>query len=58
MNYNYNELIPDEVIDTFYSKIEKCIENNIDYNNYIINIKRLNDNRIPLKIAILITQDA
>lgn len=51
-------MIPDEVIDTFYSKIKKCIENDIDYNNYITNIKRLNNDTIPLKIAILITQNA
>lgn len=49
MSHNHNELIPDEIIDTFYNKIKKCIENGEKYDRYIKYLLKLNG-KIPEKI--------
>ena len=53
MNYNYQELIPDEIIDIFYNKIEKCILEERSYDLYL-NILLLLNLKVPKKIKKII----
>ena len=53
MTFEYNELLPDFIIDTFYNQIKRCIDNNLNYDHYIRNLIKLN-NKIPVKIQELI----
>ena len=53
MTHNYGEIIPDEIVDTFYKKIERCIEHNLTYEHYFRNLIKLNG-KIPDKIEKLI----
>lgn len=47
-------LIPNFVLDTFYNQIQRCIKENTNYDMYIKNILKLNNNKLPNKIKILI----
>jgi len=53
MTHNYGEIIPDDIVDTFYKQIKRCIDNNLSYDMYIKNIIKLNG-KIPYKIQELI----
>jgi hypothetical protein len=46
-NTKYNQLIPDDVIDTLCDSIKKCIDNDEDYSPYIRIFDRLNNGNIP-----------
>lgn len=52
----YGQLIPDYVIDTFYTNIKDKMDNAEDYSHYIDSIKKLNNNKIPDIIQELINE--
>ena len=54
MTHNYGEIIPDEIIDTFYKQIKRCIDENCSYEHYIRNLIKLNS-KLPDKIKKLIS---
>jgi hypothetical protein len=54
MEYKYGELIPDEIIDTFYKQIKRCIDEKCSYEHYIRNLIKING-RIPDVIKKLIS---
>jgi hypothetical protein len=43
----HNQLIPDYIVDTFYTQIKRCIDSGLDYSHFLRNLKRVNDNVIP-----------
>lgn len=54
--FKYGEILPDMIVDIFYDRIKKSIENN-DKNNFDRWVNRLlvvNGNKIPDKIKNLI----
>lgn len=56
MNFKYKELIPDETIDIFYDKIERCLLLKLPYNQYVNSLLKLNGDKLPLKIKKLISE--
>jgi len=47
-------IIPDNLIDTFYKQIKRCIDEGTNYEHYTRNILKLNDGRLPKNIDDLI----
>lgn len=54
MEFNYSELVPDFIVDTFYERIKDKIEHGEDYEHYIRNLLKLNGGKLPIKIKKLI----
>jgi len=54
MEFNYGELIPDMIVDTFYDKIKDKIEHGENYEHYIRNLLKINGGKLPSKIESLI----
>jgi len=52
----YNELAPDDIIDTFQKQIERCIEEGSNYDHYTRNLVSVN-RRIPPHIKAIIDKD-
>ncbi len=50
LEYKYGELIPDMIVDTFYDQIKKCIDNGENYDVWLRNLLKINDNKVPQKI--------
>lgn len=57
MNSKYNELIPDDIVDSFYNRIKKHIENGEKYDYLIKNLLSVNANKIPVRIKELINMN-
>lgn len=55
MEFNYGELIPDTIVDTFYNRIKYKIENGEDYEHYVRNLLKINGGELPTKIKDLIS---
>jgi len=53
MEYTYGELIPNQIVDTFYNIIKDRMNMGMTYENYIKNVIKING-KIPTKIETLI----
>jgi hypothetical protein len=56
MEFNYGELIPDIIVDTFYNKIKDKIEHGENYEYYVRNLLKINGDKLPTKIKNLISR--
>ena len=50
MSHDYGELIPYEIVDTFYIQIKRCIDDQCSYEHYIKKLIKINNGNIPDKI--------
>lgn len=53
MKFDYNEMIPDELVDTFYQRVQRCIDENRSYEREVGRLISLNG-KVPEKIQKLI----
>ena len=56
LTFNYGEIVPDSVVDTFYNQIERCIIEGINYEHFTNALLKINGNKLPDKISTLLNK--